>query len=78
MRMANAHCLMSLMVAGACLTACAARDRVASSNPANVVIVREGTVESASARAAKECARYGKNSRLVMTQDLIMSFDCVP
>ena len=65
------------LVALCLLSACAAQDRVASSNPSNVVIVRDTTVAAAVSLAAQECGRYGKNPRLASQQGFIMSFDCV-
>ena len=70
------HRLITL-VAVLVLAGCAGGDRVVSSNPHNVVIVREGTVESATAAASQQCALYGKYSRLASQQGMTMSFDCV-
>lgn len=68
-------CIAILLLA----TGCAGQDsdRVTISNPSGVTIVREGTVETASARASSECAKYGKHAKLTHSQGFIMSFDCV-
>jgi hypothetical protein len=59
------------------LAACAAGDRIESSNPSSVIVKRDTTVANAAALATNECARYGKDARLASQQGFIMSFDCV-
>ena len=69
--------LIALTVAALTLAACAAGDRVASSNPSSVVVIQDTTVANAAALGASECAKYGKDSRLATVYGMLMSFDCV-
>jgi hypothetical protein len=67
----------AVIVATLALAACARGDRVESSNPSNVVVIRDTSVAAATALAYSECEKYGKDSRLVTIYGMIMSFDCV-
>jgi ABC-type molybdate transport system substrate-binding protein len=59
------------------LLGCASPPEVMNASESAVIVKHGGSYADATAVAAQQCARYGKNVRLAHTEGWIMSFDCV-
>lgn len=64
--------LLALLLAG-----CASAPRVISSSPDTVLVKRAASSDEAAELAIQECASYGKQARLAVSDGRLMSFDCV-